>query len=107
MDYTPYIKPELLVLVPALYFLAEIMKSSFKLDHNKIPLAVGIASIILASLWVIANSNITNYKDALMALFVAIVQGLLCAGASVYGYEFLKQHKQIKEAAAASPPEPK
>ncbi|MDR0307058.1 MAG: phage holin family protein [Chitinispirillales bacterium] len=98
MNYTDYIKPELLVLIPALYFLGEILKSSFKLDHNKIPLAFGISGIILSSIWVLAVSKIAHYQDALMAIFIALVQGLLCAGTAVYGYEILKQHKQQKDA---------
>ncbi|MDR2728493.1 MAG: phage holin family protein [Chitinispirillales bacterium] len=92
MDYTTYIKPELLALVPALYFFAQMMKSSFKLDPHKIPLAIGIASVVLSSIWVLAVSDIAHYKDALMAVFIAIVQGLLCAGATVYAHQLYKQN---------------
>jgi uncharacterized membrane protein YidH (DUF202 family) len=91
MDYTTYIKPELLALIPALNFLAQVMKSSFKLDPHKIPLAIGIAGVVLSSIWVLAVSDIAHYQDALMAVFIAIVQGLLCAGAAVYVYQIYKQ----------------
>lgn len=92
MNYMDYIRPELLGLIPALWFYAEVMKSAFKIGGNKIPLAIGIASIVLSSIWVVAISNITHYKDAFMAIFVAIVQGLLCAGASVYGHQLYTHH---------------
>jgi hypothetical protein len=58
----------------------------------KIPLGIGIASVVLCSIWVLAVSDIAYSKDALMAVFIAIVQGLLCAGAAVYAYEFYKQN---------------
>jgi len=94
VDYTIYIKPELLILIPALCFFTEIVKSSFKLDHHRIPLIIGIASIFLSSVWVLAESDITHYRDVLMAVFIAIVQGLLCAGAAVYFYQVYKQSRK-------------
>jgi len=80
----------LLAFIPALNFLAQVLKSSFKLDPHKIPLAIGIAGVILSSIWVLAVSNIAHYQDALMAVFVALVQGLLCAGAAVYVHQLYK-----------------
>ena len=92
MDYTTYIKPELLALIPALNFLAHVMKHSFKFDHQKIPLGIGIASVVLCSVWVLALSDISHYRDTLMAIFIAVVQGLLCAGAAVYAHQVYRQN---------------
>jgi len=95
VDYTTYIKPELLILIPALYFFTEIVKSSFKLDHHRIPLIIGIASVFLSSVWVLTESDIAHYRDVLMAVFIAIVQGLLCAAeAAVYFYQVYKQNRK-------------
>jgi hypothetical protein len=91
MDYTTYIKPELLALIPALNFLAHILKTSFKLSVQ-IPLTIGIAGIILSSIYVLAVSTIAHYQDVMMAIFIAIVQGLLCAGGAVYFHQIYKQN---------------
>ena len=47
-----YIKPELLVLVPVLYFLGAGLKKAEAFPDNRIPLVLGIAGILLAALYV-------------------------------------------------------
>lgn len=94
MDYQEYIKSELLVLVPVLYILGLGLKKS-KLADKWIPLVLGITSITLSAIWVIATSQITNIQEAATALFTAVTQGILAAGASVYVNQlYLQAHKQ-------------
>lgn len=83
MDYQEYIKSELLILVPVLYIIGLALKKS-KVKDKWIPLALGITSIALSAIWVIATSEITNIQNTAAALFTAITQGILAAGASVY-----------------------
>lgn len=83
MEYQEYIKSELLVLVPVLYIIGLGLKKS-KLNDKWIPLALGITSITLSAVWVIATSQITNVQEVAAALFTSITQGILAAGASVY-----------------------
>lgn len=83
MEYQEYIKSELLVLVPVLYIIGLGLKKS-KMKDKWIPLALGITSIALSAIWVIATSQITNIKEVAAALFTAVTQGILIAGASVY-----------------------
>lgn len=90
---TEFIKPELLVLIPVLYFIgAAIVKSS---TQNKyIPFILMAAGIFLCGLWVIATSDIRVSKDIALAIFTAIVQGVLVAGGAVLVNESAKQVKK-------------
>lgn len=83
MDYQKYIKSELLILVPALYIIGLGLKKS-KLADKWIPLTLGIIGIVLSALWVAATSQITTRQELAAALFTAVTQGILAAGASVY-----------------------
>lgn len=91
-----YVKPELLILIPVLYFLGlAIKKSSFK--DNYIPIVIGIIGILICSLYVFATSTIDVGKDVLFAIYTSIVQGVLCAGCSTYVNQLYKQIKKNKE----------
>ena len=90
MDYQEYIKSDLLVLVPVLYIIGLALKRS-RFEDKWIPLMLGIVSIILSALWVVSTSHITNYQDVTAALFTAITQGILAAGASVYANQLYVQ----------------
>lgn len=84
------IKPELLVLVPVLYLVGVAIKRSAIAD-KWIPWILGCMSIILCGLWIFATSGPLDAAGVTLALFTAIVQGVLCAGASVYVNQVVKQ----------------
>ena len=93
MEYQEYIKSELLVLVPVLYFIGLGLKKS-KLKDKWIPLVLGITGIALSAAWVAATSRITNIQETAAALFTAVTQGILAAGASVYANQiYVQAHK--------------
>ena len=94
MEYQEYIKSELLVLVPVLYIIGLGLKKS-KMKDKWIPLALGITSIALSAIWVVATSQITNIQEIAAALFTAVTQGILAAGASVYVNQIhVQAHKE-------------
>lgn len=91
-----YIKPELLSIIPVLYFLGlAIKKSSFK--DNYIPIIIGVAGILICSLYVFATTAVDSGKDILLAIYTSIVQGILCAGCTTYANQLYKQIKESKE----------
>lgn len=93
MDYLKYIKSELLILVPALYLIGLGLKKS-RLADKRIPLALGIAGVVLSAIWVVATSPISSVQDVAAALFTALTQGILAAGASVYASQLhIQAHK--------------
>lgn len=89
-----FIRPELLVLIPVLYFVGMGLKSAQAFADKHIPLALGAVGVALAALWVVATSTIASPQDGALAVFTAIVQGVLVAGASVYIDQLIKQAKK-------------
>lgn len=89
-----FIRPELLVLIPVLYFIGMGLKSAEAFTDKHIPLALGAVGVALAALWVVATSTIASPQDGALAVFTAIVQGVLVAGASVYIDQLIKQSQK-------------
>ena len=85
-----FIKPELLVLIPVLYLFGVMFKKS-QVNDKYIPMLLGGLSIALCSLCILSSVYIDGWRDALMALFSSVTQGVLCAGASVYVNQLIKQ----------------
>jgi uncharacterized membrane protein YeaQ/YmgE (transglycosylase-associated protein family) len=103
MDYTAYIKPELLVLVPVLMIIGKGLKESSRIKCKYIPIVLGFVGIILAG-WLVANNHadeLNGVKDWINALITAVIQGVLVAGSAVYGHQVYKQN-----ASAENPPKP-
>jgi len=94
LEITNYIKPELLILAVVCYIIGTAAKRANAIQDKHIPLLLGIVGIILACVWVCATSALSGPQQVLMALFTGITQGILCAGASVYANQLIKQHKK-------------
>ena len=92
MDYTTYIKPELLVLIPVLIFVGYCLKTSAAVKDKLIPALLAAVGVVIAAVYVLANTNIAEPQDGAQAVFTAIVQGLLCAAGAVFGDQIVKQH---------------
>lgn len=93
MNYQNYIKTELLILIPVLYIIGIGLKKS-KFPDKWIPIALGISAIILSAIWVIATVKITCLQEIASAIFMAVTQGILAAGASVYANQLYIQIKK-------------
>ncbi len=92
MDWTQYIQPELLILIPVLYFIGMGLKKATWLDDKHIPVSLGVIGICLSALWVFATTTISGPQAVALALFTSVVQGILCAGGSVYANNIVKQN---------------
>ena len=90
MEIMDYIKPELLVLIPVLYLIGAAIKKS-KIADKFIPWILGGVSVALSAIWIIANCSLANAAEIATAIFTAITQGVLLAGASVYVNQLVKQ----------------
>ncbi len=91
MDWMEFVKPELFILVPVLYLVGVGIKHS-QLDSRWIPLLLGAMGVFLAALYVLSMETIS-----FGAAFVAVTQGILCAGLSVYANQIFKQLKNSEE----------
>lgn len=91
MDITTYIKPELLVLVPVLVIIGAVIKHDTQTDNRWIPLALTVIGVALSAVWVLGTMPIVAWADVATAILTAVVQGVLVAGAAVYGNQLYKQ----------------
>ena len=94
MDVMNYIKPELVIVAIALYFIGMAIKKANSVKDNYIPYILGGISIALCGIWVLANSSLSTVQEILMAVFTSIVQGVLVAGLSTYINQLIKQAKK-------------
>lgn len=90
MDFTEFIKPELLVLIPALYGLGAVIKHIEAIKDNYIPLILMVVSMILTCLYVLGTEGVSA-----VSVFTAIVQGFICAAAAVYTNQLIKQTREL------------
>ena len=86
-----YVKPELLVLAVVLYFIGMALKKTEKVSDKYIPVVLGVVGIVLASIYVVGTVSLSGRQDIAMAIFTAIVQGVLVAGLSTYVNQIFKQ----------------
>lgn len=91
-----YVKPELIVVALVLYFIGVGMKKSEKIKDKNIPLFLGILGIFLCAVYVIATSPLGTVQEVAMAVFTALVQGILVAGLSTYVNQLIKQANKIE-----------
>ena len=85
-----FIKPEFVLLVPVLYIIGAGLKAMIVPD-KWIPLMLGCCGVLVCGIYVFATTAITGWQSVLLGMFTAIVQGVLCAGASVYVNQIVKQ----------------
>lgn len=85
-----FIKPEVLVLIPVLYLFGLGLKKS-QLADKHIPWLLGCTSVLLCFMYILATSVLNGWQEIIMAIFSSITQGILCAGASVYVNQVIKQ----------------
>ena len=91
MDIMNYVKPELIVVALVLYIIGIAIKKAEYINDKHIPLILGVIGIVLAAIWVFANSPLNTTQDVLMAVFTSIIQGILVAGLSTYVNQLIKQ----------------
>lgn len=90
MNYQEFIKPELLILIPVLYFIGVAIKRSAIRDAL-IPLILGAVGIFVSGVYLLATTEISGLQAVATAIFTALTQGILCAAAAVYSNQIIKQ----------------
>ena len=94
MDMMELIRPEMLTLIPVLYLIGVALKRAEVFENKYIPLGLGLLGALLGAAWLLV------FRDAeyniLQSLLMGAVQGILCAGCSVYANQLYKQLKEEK-----------
>lgn len=85
-----FIMPELFVIIPVLYLFGSALKNS-QVNNKHIPWLLGLISTVMCFFYIVGTSVITGWQEAVMVVFSGFVQGVLCAGASVYVNQIIKQ----------------
>ena len=95
MDMMELIRPEMLTLIPVLYLIGVALKRAEVFENKYIPLGLGLLGALLGAAWLLV------FRDAeyniLQSLLMGAVQGILCAGCSVYANQLYKQLKTEEE----------
>ena len=86
-----YVKPELIVVTVVLYFIGMALKNAEAVPDKYIPLILGGIGIVLCGIWVLATCPLDSGQNIAMAVFTAIIQGILVAGLSTYVNQIIKQ----------------
>ena len=89
MEITEYIKPELIVVAVALYFLDMALRKSAVIQEKYIIFLTGLVGILICSLYVFATCECNGAKDADMAAFTAVTQGIVVTGVSAYAKQLI------------------
>lgn len=86
MNIEQYIKPELLILVPVLFIIGKMIKSTNLINDKWIPAILGILGMIFSVIYCVLNTAFCKES-----IFSSLVQGILCAGTAVYSNQLVKQ----------------
>lgn len=86
MEFSQFIKAELLVLVPVLYGIGAILKHTETIKDKYIPVILTGIGLVLSCLYVLGTEGVTP-----VSIFTAIVQGILVTAAAVYSNQLVKQ----------------
>ena len=91
-----YVKPELIVVAVVLYFVGVGLKKSETVADKYIPIILGAVGVVLCAIWVLATCPLGTGQEIAMAVFTAIVQGILVAGLSTYINQIIKQAQKTE-----------
>ncbi len=92
MTFEEYIAPELMILIPVLYLIGACVKKCNSVKDNFIPIIVGAFGIIFAMMYETITMGI-----CMESVYAGLIQGILCAGASVYANQLYKQTLDTSE----------
>lgn len=95
MDFSQYIRPELLVIIPMLNLIGVFMKKARPQICKYIPLILGGAGAVLGVAYTLLFPK--EGCDMLQNALMGLIQGVLCAGMAVYGHQMSKQMIQQKQ----------
>lgn len=91
-----YVKPELIVVAVVLYFVGSGLKKAQAIPDKYIPIILGATGIVICAVWVVATCPLNTGQNIAMAIFTAIVQGILVAGLSTYVNQIIKQAQKTE-----------
>lgn len=109
MEIVDIIRPALLILIPALNVLGIWLKGTKgtnadgtvsypnqRVKSKNIPLILLIIAILFCIVSNLVNADLMGWRLILNALTVGSIEGLVCTGVSVLGYDIIKGKAKTK-----------
>ena len=90
MAVTDYIKPELIIVAVALYFLDMGIRKTGLVKEKFIPLIIGVSGVVICALYVFATCQCAGAADVAMAAFTSVTQVLVVSGVSIFAKQIIK-----------------
>lgn len=90
-----YIRSELMVLVPVLYFVIKILKKS-RVNDRYIPLLTCTLSVALSGIYTFSMVCGFTLHSVLLSVFSSITQGIILAGCALFSAVLVKAHGERK-----------
>lgn len=90
IDIMEFIRPEFFILIAVCWVIGWLLKTS-KVKDELIPIFLFTFSILAAFVYLIATTPLATLQEWMLAIFTAITQGFLCAGAAIGGNQLIKQ----------------
>lgn len=87
-----FVSTEIAILVPVLWVIGQMIKSSEKVKNKYIPALLGIVGVFLCGLYQFTLQLPKTGNDMMQVLFFCITQGIICAGLAVYIDQLGKQY---------------
>lgn len=91
-----FVKPELAIVVVALWIIGYFLKNAETVKDKLIPFVLLGIGIAVAALWVFATSALSTPQEIALALFAALTQGVVVTGVAVLGNQLAKQAKKTE-----------
>ncbi len=86
-----YIRAELIILIPVLYFIINFLKNS-GLKYDRVQLYTNCISIILCGIYVFSTLESFTVQCILLGVYSSMTQGILLAGCAQFGTSLIGSH---------------
>ena len=79
-----------------LYLIGYALKQNKRISDDNIPIALCLTGVVLTFLYILSTTPLNSTQAVGTAIFAAITQGILVAGAAVLGNQIVKQGKKAE-----------
>ena len=86
-----YVRSELMILAPVLYFVIKILKKS-RVNDRHIPALICILSVVLSGVYTFSTVCAFSLHSILLSIFSSVTQGIILAGCALFGAVLVKAH---------------
>lgn len=91
------IQPELLIIMITCWIIGSVLKRNDKIQDEVIPLVLFAFAVVISLIYILATTELISVQTWLLAVFHAITQGILCAGAAIGINQLIKQTNRINK----------